>query len=262
MRGLGIGILITTIILSIGNRRDKLSDKDIIARAGELGMVMKEDESGDWNEDNLEEVLEKSLDKDKSEVAMADSDQNIQDKTDNNGLNSPDTTVDGDSVQNDAQEASQEVNDIISPVSEEDDSTDILQEGDSDETSGQGSSDVGNSTDTPEPKNEGNGNDVINRQEPVEKSGLEEFENTNQNTTEDSEDISSQEPELSQITFTIVRGMSSGKVSELLLQKGLIDDAEDFNNYIISKGKAGVIRIGTFTLTKGASFQEIVNAIT
>ena len=45
LRGLGIGIIITTIILMIANSgyKKELTDEEIIARAERLGMVMKED---------------------------------------------------------------------------------------------------------------------------------------------------------------------------------------------------------------------------
>lgn len=46
LRGLGVGIVVTAIILTIANHLgNKMSDEDIIKRAGKLGMVMKEDES-------------------------------------------------------------------------------------------------------------------------------------------------------------------------------------------------------------------------
>lgn len=46
LRGLGIGIIVTAIILIIArNTGNKMSDKEIIKRAEELGMVMKETES-------------------------------------------------------------------------------------------------------------------------------------------------------------------------------------------------------------------------
>lgn len=46
LRGLGIGIMITTIILMIGFARNKntLSDDEIIARAKQLGMIMPEEQ--------------------------------------------------------------------------------------------------------------------------------------------------------------------------------------------------------------------------
>ena len=45
LRGLGIGIIITTIILTISysGRKSELTDEEIIQRAEELGMVMEED---------------------------------------------------------------------------------------------------------------------------------------------------------------------------------------------------------------------------
>lgn len=46
LRGLGIGIIVTTIILmvSFSKREVKISDEEVIARATQLGMVMKEEE--------------------------------------------------------------------------------------------------------------------------------------------------------------------------------------------------------------------------
>ena len=46
LRGLGIGILVTTIILTIANHvGNKISDAEVIKRAEALGMVMSEDET-------------------------------------------------------------------------------------------------------------------------------------------------------------------------------------------------------------------------
>lgn len=48
LRGLGIGIIITTIILSIASGKDSksMSDEEVVARASELGMVMEEKNDG------------------------------------------------------------------------------------------------------------------------------------------------------------------------------------------------------------------------
>ena len=46
LRGLGVGIVVTAVILTIANHLgNKMSDEDIKKRAAKLGMVMKEDES-------------------------------------------------------------------------------------------------------------------------------------------------------------------------------------------------------------------------
>lgn len=53
MRGLGIGILLATLILSIVGNKEKLSEKEIIKRAEALGMVM-----ADEQKDQLDKMLE------------------------------------------------------------------------------------------------------------------------------------------------------------------------------------------------------------
>lgn len=61
LRGLGIGIIVTTIILMIGfaNQDNSMSDEEIIARAAQLGMVMKEDGGlFDTAEPDTEEISE------------------------------------------------------------------------------------------------------------------------------------------------------------------------------------------------------------
>lgn len=59
LRGLGVGILVTTVILMIAfaGRRRPLSDREIMERAKELGMVMAQEEKETDNQDseNMEE---------------------------------------------------------------------------------------------------------------------------------------------------------------------------------------------------------------
>lgn len=47
LRGLGIGIIVTTIILAISfsGRKEEISDEEVIARATQLGMVMQEEDT-------------------------------------------------------------------------------------------------------------------------------------------------------------------------------------------------------------------------
>ena len=63
LRGLGIGILVTTIILTIaGNKGNKISDEEIKRRAEKLGMVMKEEQTL-FPEKNTEGSTEESTEK-------------------------------------------------------------------------------------------------------------------------------------------------------------------------------------------------------
>lgn len=64
-----------------------------------------------------------------------------------------------------------------------------------------------------------------------------------------------------EITFTIERGMYSETVSQRLKELGVIDDAAEFNRYLVDNGYAGRIRIGTYTFTTGMSYADVAAII-
>lgn len=64
------------------------------------------------------------------------------------------------------------------------------------------------------------------------------------------------------VTLQITRGMWSDAVSAALAQKGLIDDAEAFDKYLNNNGYASFIRVGTFKIPKGATYEQIATIIT
>ena len=168
MRGLGLGILITTLILSVGNSKQKLSDKEIMQRASELGMVMKEEENA-----ALEQVIKDSALSPTAEPTAA-----------------------------------------LSPTVEP--------------TTAPTPTTAPSSTPAP-----------TKRPEP----------------TKSSEDGD-------KITFVIKSGMSSGQVAEVLVNAGLINDADEFNQNIVKSGKASIIRVGTYSISENATYDEIITAIT
>lgn len=73
LRGLGIGIIITTIILMIAHSgyRKEMTDEEIIARAEALGMIMKEDPLFSNSETNKDSEL--SAEKDSEHVTETES---------------------------------------------------------------------------------------------------------------------------------------------------------------------------------------------
>ncbi len=177
MRGLGVGIILTTLILTIGNPKEKLSDKEIENRAIALGMEYKKDS-------NLGEILNPS-----------------------------------------------------------------------------------DSTGTPTPS-------LAPTIEPTLEPSIEPTLEPSIEPTIEATIIPSKEPiaatitptptpqEERKISFTVARGMSSGQVAELLEKNGLIEDADDFNQYIVKKGKASIIRIGTYSVEPGSSYDQIIKIIT
>ena len=61
--------------------------------------------------------------------------------------------------------------------------------------------------------------------------------------------------------ITISRGMSSEKVAEALRVAGAIEDARDFNTFLIRNGHSERIRVGTFTIPAGSSYEQIADII-
>ena len=177
MRGLGIGILLATLILSISNTKENLTDAEIIARAKKLGMVME-----DEIDNNLKEVIKKPSITEGPEVT-------------------PDISV----------TPSPAIS--ITPALTV---TPII---------------------TPEP--------TIT---------------SAPNVTEQPEVTDA--PQTKLVTFTIQKGMSSNKVSKLLQEIGLIEDAKDFNEYLIGENKVSVIQVGTYELPENSTYGDIVDAIT
>lgn len=184
MRGLGIGIILTTLILTIANPKEKLTDAQIKERAKELGMVEEKNEE----EKSLSEILENI--KPTLKPSLAPTEEPVL-------TSLPEPTV------------------APTPTSEP----------------------------TPEPNT---------TPKPTPTPAVEIPDNENRDGENDGE----------LITFTVEPGMTSSNVADLLVEKGLIKDSTDFNQYIVGEGKASVIRIGTFTLPKGVSYEEIVARIT
>ena len=196
MRGLGIGIILTTLILMIGNPKEKLSDDEIIKRAGELGMVMSQ------KEDKLDEVLASVKPSEPPSAA-------------------PSVTIVPSPVPS--------VTPQVSPTSQP------------------------TSTPVPTPKP---------TQAPKPTATIAPVATAKPVPSDQDKTKSQGETENTKISFSVKSGMSSGQVAILLQEKGLVKSAEEFNKYIIKVGKASVIRVGSYTLPDGATYDDIITLIT
>lgn len=189
MRGLGIGILLTTIIFVLSGYNKGLTDEEIKERAVDLGMV-SEDQNDSSDEGSLDKALGDIL-------------------TEKNPTPEPSLEPTSEPTPEPTQEPSQK------PTSEP----------------------------TPEPTPEPT---LVPTPEPTEA------------PIESSVDVSD---DGNDVTITISKGMASGDVSRILYEAGLIDSRDAFNKYIISKGKSTVISYGPFNISKGASYDEIIDEI-
>lgn len=90
------------------------------------------------------------------------------------------------------------------------------------------------------------------KQESLEVSESEE----KQENLNSSEDSANQE-----ITFTIESGLSSRTIASMLAEKGVIEDADAFHDYIVANDSTTLMNIGEYTVEKGISYKDLLNKI-
>ncbi len=88
-----------------------------------------------------------------------------------------------------------------------------------------------------------------------------EEKTTEEKTTEKKTTEQSANQKGEMVTITIKGGSTSFPICQELQKLGMIQDATDFDNYLIKNGYANRISVGTHTLTIGMSYKEIAVAI-
>ena len=63
-------------------------------------------------------------------------------------------------------------------------------------------------------------------------------------------------------TFVVRNGLLSSSVAREMEEAGIIDDAKDFNAYLVDNGYGRRIRSGTYKIPEGADFSTIAKIIT
>jgi len=58
-------------------------------------------------------------------------------------------------------------------------------------------------------------------------------------------------------TINITKGMSSRTVCDMLKQNGIIEDAADFDRYLIKTGYDDKIRVGEVEVNSGMTYEEL-----
>ena len=303
--GLGIGILVTTLVLSFGEKKEKLSDDEIIARARELGMVMK-----DETEDKLEEVIEKSLGKAEENYGELSKDDNKTgsdaetDVNNENGKNSDDVTPLDEVAISEAGESGENQDYTITDRNNKEKNINNKGEITKEENTNNKEEIINNtekSINQPESADtektavtnkkpdenmisKDTDNNKMSENKTVTDGKLSEDKDNNDNKLSADKDNNKEEDlnisgnvsetesasedankkgksKAEYITFTITRGMTSYEVAKLLYKVGMIDDVKGFDTYVINMGKSRVIRAGRYTLSKGASYKEILDTI-
>lgn len=63
------------------------------------------------------------------------------------------------------------------------------------------------------------------------------------------------------VKVSITSGMNSEKVSQMLQMAGIIDNAEEFNTYLITNNLGRYLRTGEFEVHSGMSYEEIAEVL-
>ena len=79
---------------------------------------------------------------------------------------------------------------------------------------------------------------------------------------EDSDAAAAQKQTVEQVEVSILPGEYSDTISQKLLDAGLIDDKAAFSKYINDTNVDNLIQPGTFTVPKGASYEEVAKILT
>lgn len=270
LRGIGLGVIITAIIMgfALGAGKAPISDAEVIEKAKGLGMVeggvlsdySDEDASG---EDMLPEDAGVSASADKmiNTASGADGGPSFKDTSASNSATAAsvaDIKADADKkVEADTGIGSQAVANGISGAAYKNSSAAAS-------LSSKDLKDADKNKDKDKDKNKEK--PVIDNkkkeevtEEPEEASDVpaEEPNNTEENTQPEptpAEPVS--------VQVTISGGSSSDKVAKILYDAGLVDDAVKFNRFLIERHLDTMIRSGSKTITQGASYEEIAKAIT
>ena len=83
------------------------------------------------------------------------------------------------------------------------------------------------------------------------------LDNNSEKTSENVE----KEMEDNFIEIKINSGSNAKKVSRILAEKGIIENAEEYENYLINNKKTKSIKTGTFKIPDGVDFEELTNII-
>lgn len=212
LRGVGIGILVTTIILTATHASERrMSDSEVIDRAIELGMSFSASHSGQQSGTEEASSDESSTGQETSGDDVTDDLQHDSETETEMGSQSPSETVSESTSDGEA-----------SPGKE------------SEAVTGMTTQAITETTET-----------------------------TTELTTENNNASSAAGVMNNEVTCTIniTKGMSSRTVCDMLKQNGIIEDAADFDRYLIKTGYDDKIRVGEIEVNSGMTYEELTASL-
>ena len=235
LRGLGVGIAVTAVIMGVMTSRDaKMTDREVIARAKELGMVEST-------------VLLDENDEASNGEEGADADNETEEEA---GAAGEDPAGDG-TVPDAGEEAGgKDANEAV----------DVTGTGAEDDRGGSEAGDMPENEDTGEPDT-----DDADRQTAAD--GGQEPESAEEDAGQEDK-VTSEEEKKALITsaavkkITVNSGDGSHTVAQKLADAGVIISAQSFDDYLCQYGYDKKLRTGTFSIPADASDEQIARIVT
>lgn len=235
LRGLGVGIAVTAVIMGVMTSRDaKMTDREVIARAKELGMVEST-------------VLLDENDEASNGEEGADADNETEEEA---GAAGEDPAGDG-TVPDAGEEAGgKDANEAV----------DVTGTGAEDDRSVSEAGDMPENEDTGEPDT-----DDADRQTAAD--GGQEPESAEEDAGQEDK-VTSEEEKKALITsaavkkITVNSGDGSHTVAQKLADAGVIISAQSFDDYLCQYGYDKKLRTGTFSIPADASDEQIARIVT
>src|SRR5574344_822731 len=226
LRGLGLGMIVTALVLSFGVKSENktMTDAEVRARAKELGMVEESEKLKDA-------VSKEAVNGEEAAAEVTDSaneDEPAEEVTEPNEVKADGTDKSEEPVEDKKPEAAKDDADKPEEVTEE-----PIKES------------------SPEEKVEDDKDaaEIDNKKEEIKEAARDEKK---------SEDDKSKKP----YNLTVERGYSSDRVAVILEDAGVMDNAAAFDRYLCSNGYDKRISVGSYHIPAGADYSTVAKLIT
>ena len=226
LRGLGLGMIVTALVLSFGVKSENktMTDAEVRARAKELGMVEESEK--------LKDAVSKEA---------VNGEEAAAEVTDSANEDGPaEEVTEPNEVKTDGTDKSEEPVEVKKPEAAKDDA------GKQEEVTEEP---VKESSPEEKVEDDKDAAEIDNKKEEIKEAARDEKK---------SEDDKSKKP----YNLTVERGYSSDRVAGILEDAGVIDNAAAFDRYLCSNGYDKRISVGSYQIPAGADYSTVAKLIT
>lgn len=288
LRGMGLGVLLTAIIMGVAlGGSKKVSDAEIVKRAKQLGMVEAESTLSDYSEAVKSSEEEMNADA-TSDQAMDKKGEEVSEKVDEEQSSSGESVSEVASKEKEDASAGKSSESIEAEAdialseknAENAASTDSIFSAKPEEVSNEAKEEK--AEEKVEEKVEAQTEETVSNieatkaEEAVEEKKEEKQEEVKEEKPAENTEQTSVQAEApaqtdnsaaaaSEVSYTVVvlpSGSGSDRCAVVLRDAGLVDDALAFNKYLVDRGIDRKIRSGTKQIPKDSSYEEIAAIIT